>query len=285
MGLKNLLLELSGQEVLIPRLRQFLVDQARRERSDSESHRKAVIEDALLSAETFKRRAEEYNHDDPTTKRYFHPSSIGRCLRELWFKRFKAPAFSQGDGRELESFLTFETGTYLHVVIQNLCHRAGVLLKREVEVLDHARRIIGHADGILKLNGRRYLLELKTINSRGFISLQAPKHAHVQQATAYMEVLGLTSAVILYFNKDNGALREFVVSFDEELHAKEVAGRIKTLRQCVKQRVAPDREGFTPKEQPCRYCDYTTLCFSEAATKAFVKALPPPKGKATPCSR
>lgn len=61
----------------------------------------------------------------------------------------------------------------------------------------------GHCDGILL--GRdpsvQRVFEFKTISKSGYARLRRPKHAHVIQVHAYMAALGLTEAIVLYWDK------------------------------------------------------------------------------------
>ncbi len=166
----------------------------------------------------------------------------------------------------LRSYMVFETGTYVGVLFQNLCELAGVLESRETPVFSKRLKIVGHADGVLKLKGRR-LLEIKTINSRGFTSLVGPKEAHKQQIHAYQKALNLTEApaVLVYLEKDRHGIKEYSVPFDPEFYLQKVERRIAKHFRHEKEKTIPDREGTTISALPCSWCDFKTLCWNEPA--------------------
>jgi hypothetical protein len=276
-NLKKFLFGISNKEILIPELRAFLRKEQREVDAGLRSPRKGVLDDAELAAATFKERAKSYNHDaseDDVAKHYYHPSSIGRCQRELWFQAFNAPG---ADGDDLlKSHLIFEIGTYGHILFQNLCERAGVLVQRELGVLDHLLKVIGHCDGKLKIRNDTFALEFKTINARGFAKLgSTPKDDHVWQVHIYMALLKLNAALIVYWNKDTSELREFRVPFDTALWEKKLKPRIKAHHEAVRTRTMPDREGTGPESFPCRYCAYNRVCFETFEQDRFLKTIKP----------
>ena len=233
-----------------------------------------VIADAKLTVATFKERILEFNHRDDVEGEFFHPSAIGQCLRKLWFDEFKAPKDSSPQGLELlKTHITFEIGTYTHVLFQNLCEMAGVLVKREISIKDPKRRVLGHADGIVRIKGERYLLEIKTSNSRTFLGLSAPNESHLKQMHLYMASLGLKKAILIYIDKDRSVVKEFVVEFDKRLYVTQCQGRISVFFKHVKERTPPDKEGMNPQVMPCLYCPYKLVCFDVERLKNFMKTM------------
>ncbi len=227
-------------------------------------------QDANLTIRTFKRREAEYNHHgDDKTKDYFHPSRIGGCPRAAAFGVFGAPSNRTPVGEELlKSHLTFEVGTYFHVLFQNLCSRAGLLLRREVHVQDDVLKIVGHADGILRLPSKA-LLEIKTINARGYGLLKQAKPEHEEQATLYMGILKLKMAVFVYYNKDTSQLKEFRTTYSSDKFA-ELVGRIEKRRSKIRQRILPSREGRKANMYPCTFCPFSRVCFDSEVLRAFI---------------
>lgn len=233
-----------------------------------------VIADAKLTVATFKERILEFNHRDDVEGEFFHPSAIGQCMRKLWFDEFKAPKDSSPQGLELiRTHLTFEIGTYAHVIFQNLCEMAGVLVKREISIRDAKRRVLGHADGIVRINGERYLLEIKTSNSRTFLGLAAPNESHLKQTHLYMASLGLRKGIIVYIDKDRSVLKEFVVDFDKKLYLTQCQGRISVFFKHVRERTPPNKEGTNPQVMPCLYCPYKLVCFDVERLNRFMKTM------------
>lgn len=278
-SLKKFLFGISKGDILLPELKKFLRKEAQEIESGVRSPREGVIKDAELTVRTFKQRALSYNHDadkNDKTKDYFHPSQIGRCPRELWFGSMNAPSSSDGATGEdmLKSYLIFEIGTYGHVMFQNLCSRANVLVQREIPVLDHDLRIIGHCDGKLRIAKALYALEFKTINDRGFTGLNEPKKEHVWQVHIYMALHKLPAALIVYFNKNTSELKEFRVPFDEKLWETFIKPRIEAHHTAVKKRKMPARiEDANATRFPCAYCSYNRICFETFEQAKFLKSI------------
>lgn len=295
-SIKSILESHERKEQLLPALRLFL----KQERSQAEgaggsAHRETVVADAKMTIDCFKERLSKYEGEDAKTarkaKEYFHPSQAAACMRQLWFARRNAPINKSSSGTDLlREHLIFETGTYIHVMFQNLCERAGLLEQREVMVCDDDQRIIGHADGIVKVpaeNGKsiRSLLEIKTINARGFTSLRGPHESHRRQVTIYMKLLGLTQTNIVYLNKDKHEAREFVIPFDDKFYRKTVLPRIQTYFEVIKQDTPPDKEGFNPNSMPCLFCSFSRVCFDTFELNRFLKSLAAGKPSVKPVKK
>ena len=82
----------------------------------------------------------------------------------------------------------------------------------ELEFVNEEFRLTGHCDGVLVWDENDIeALELKTISSRGYDNVDPalggrPKGEHVIQVQAYMWLMGLQKARIVYINKDLNAL-------------------------------------------------------------------------------
>lgn len=272
MSLTDLRKSLQRREVVLPYLRNFLEEEAKAVQDGLKKKKEIILEDSELSIECFQERIEEFNHDLEEEQIMFHPSQIGQCLRKLWFKvkRHAAPNKVSKDSDPLKTYLIFEMGTYTHVFFQNLCARAGILIKREAPILDKKLGVVGHGDGILKLDNKRILLEIKTANGRNFAMLgDSPKLDHKQQATIYMKALKLKHASIIYINKDRQEAKEYFIDYDESFWLNSCLPRIGDYQNCVTDNDIPEREGNNVKGMPCLFCEYTDLCFNSRKLAAF----------------
>lgn len=272
--LKAVLSKMGKGSVLTPVLSQFLDREALEQAKDSSVRRAIARHDSVLTIRAMRRRYVEFSHGVKSKKFEFHPSAIGQCLRKLWFEQHGAPRDRKAKDDQLQSYLTFEFGSYLHVIIQNLCERAGILLEREFQLVSDAYAIRGTCDGIVKIGSLRYVLEIKSINSGQWVKVQRePKFEHKQQAMAYMHVLKIPWAIILYVNKDRSIVKEFTISYDREFFNKHFFERSMTFKRHLKKKTMPAREGDSPSRMPCSFCPYASLCFSESRLAQFVKAL------------
>ena len=83
----------------------------------------------------------------------------------------------------------FDNGHGVHRRLQKYLRRMGVLILDEVPVYNVKYNILGSTDGILAFKAIRKeikVLEIKSINSRGFQELKEPKREHKAQATVYL---------------------------------------------------------------------------------------------------
>ena len=283
MSLSSFIKTLKSDGVLLPVLRKHLLDEDRKISSGLAEHKEMVIRDAQQTIDCFTERMSEYNHRQTLEGELFHPSQLGGCLRAQFYGQFKAPKDGMRSSTDLlRSALIFEFGTYVHVLFQNLCERAGVLTERESAIVNPKLRIIGHGDGQLLIDGHKYLLEIKTVNDRGFAALQGVKDAHKQQIHAYMKALKLDAAVVVYINKNTSELREYVVNYHEAYYQEHVAKRITSYFDCVRALRLPAREGESPSRMPCSYCDFRRICFDPGASDAWVAKLKHSSNKFAP---
>lgn len=274
--LKQVIGALGKGGVLMPRLAQFLDREAIATSKDSTMKKRIVQKDSVLTIRCMRRRHYEFAHGSKKKSKefMFHPSSIGQCLRKLWFEAFGADRDRRHKDDVLQTYMIFEFGTYLHVIFQNLCERAGLLVHREFQLHSAADRVEGTCDGILQIDGTKYVLEIKSINSGQWVKVQQePKFEHKQQAMAYMHVLGLKWAIIVYINKDRGAMKEFVIEYNADFYQKHFADRANILRKSLVLKKPPKAEGTGPSTFPCSFCQYTSVCFTPDKLKAFTKAL------------
>lgn len=113
------------------------------------------------------------------------PSQVGTCLRS----RFYARTGEEADSYSIDprTRRIFDNGTFVHERIQNYLEACGILLMREVPIINDDYNIQGHTDGILKLsNDELGVLEIKSINSRNCSELKCEKPEHKRQGLVYL---------------------------------------------------------------------------------------------------
>lgn len=113
------------------------------------------------------------------------PSQIGSCLRSRYYARTGA----ERDEHSIEprTRRIFDNGTGVHERLQSYLKECGLLLMDEVPILNDDYNIQGHTDGILKLSDSELgVLEIKSINSRGFSELKSEKPEHKRQGLVYL---------------------------------------------------------------------------------------------------
>lgn len=109
------------------------------------------------------------------------------------------------------------------------------LIYDEFDLKSENFKITGHPDGVINIDGKKWLLELKTINDFGFKDVVArgePKPDHILQTNMYMGMMKIYQAIVIYFNKDSGVWRQFYLKYDNQL-VKAKLDSITYMRQCI----------------------------------------------------
>lgn len=121
------------------------------------------------------------------------PSQIGKCLRARYYAR----TGEQSDPNSISSRAQriFDNGTGTHERLQGYLKDMGKLLMDELPVYNAEYNIQGHTDGMFAIKphssgnpnyaDKAGVLEIKTINNRGFMDLKDAKPEHKKQALTY----------------------------------------------------------------------------------------------------
>lgn len=193
--------------------------------------------------------------------RTFAPSSF-RCDRRSWF-RIRGVQPDSVKTVDVTLNFTAEIGTACHRIIQtNLKECLGSdwievssylkthpipwkynlepsedSLETRVEIIDIPVRF--SVDGIIRLNGEYYLLEIKTSEFSSWNDLTDPKSEHRDQILCYCALLGLKKAIVLYQDRQYGGFKCYEVSFtNDELDS--VITRFYHVLDMVDKNLAPD---------------------------------------------
>jgi hypothetical protein len=185
---------------------------------------------------------------------YWSASSSGDCLRKQQFTYLGFPR--QRNDADAQNI--FENGDFLHLRYQVAGLLGGWLQDVEVPLASGDAR--GTADGILTW---KEVLELKSINSRGFESVLefGPKKLHKYQATAYMMMSGLSRTRFVYENKDRNTNAEFVFDLSED-YAAQVRAQWAEGNQLNTDQQLAERLHDCKQERGTtwRYCPYNKIC-------------------------
>lgn len=157
----------------------------------------------------------------------------------------------------------------------------------EVSIYNEEYRIIGHADGIWEDSKGKAVVEIKSVGL-GTIRWDAPKlyegfdkgeltldelwkhvkrplTTHRRQVNLYMMCLGIHDAIVIYEWKPSQDVKEFHVSFDEDLAAPILAGA-KQVIEALDTGEVPDKPASATHKScsTCRFCAYKKLCWSKS---------------------
>lgn len=126
--------------------------------------------------------------------------------------------------------------------------------------------VSGHPDGILRLEGVDYLMELKSSNNANFEYiknfLRRPLDAHLDQIQMYMYLLKKKHGLVVYFNKDTSEWMQFYVYFDQSRVTNQI-GKVKDTKDGIKSGVVPFEKRIC-KVKTCdraKKCSVRNLCF------------------------
>lgn len=210
-----------------------------------------------------------------------HPSQIGSpCMLKI---------YNQMIGKEGVKNITsdlqliFDLGTAIHLMLQGYGLKGawGPYYKPEVRVSEFLQQIAydlllegsADADSVLIIDDIPgapiyevgIIHEYKSISDDGFKRLTAPKPEHKQQAIIYSVALNRPITVFLYFNKNNSALSEFPVAFDQNLWSI-MLEKIQRLNQFYDTNEAPPGNvGYH-----CKDCEFSFNCEERERVKGLV---------------
>lgn len=243
----------------------------------------------------------------------WHPSGfIGMCARQAVLE--KLVGVPEGDGFGAGLLRIFDVGTALHAWYQNhyygpmgilwgkwACLSCGEVVwgtrplpievcckceskdrwdYREVPLKAFLgegikKPIVGHSDGIIKIQGLWYLLEIKTINMDGFTWQKkiAPKHA--LQAQVYAELVRqgkvrgcpvdvpkISGIIVIYVNKNNSVEREYRLDFDVEVARAEIKKPYLVETSFLNKEFPPRcKDCVNMLQKPAKQCPMVTYCF------------------------
>ncbi|MFH1823587.1 MAG: CRISPR-associated protein Cas4 [archaeon] len=190
--------------------------------------------------------------DHNKEKAAFYISDAGKCPRAIWFSLKNYPK----KPTEARIMRIFEHGDYTHMRIMGALFSMGLVNAVEIKIPDN-EFIHGRADAIITLDNEPVVLEIKSINSYKFKSEEASKD-HILQLQLYLHFFKIKKGILIYENKDNQELKEYLVEYNEELIKNILEGFKK-----IKIDFEEDKEPGIPTDLEkwrCDYCPYADSC-------------------------
>jgi len=189
---------------------------------------------------------------DSKEKTAFYATDAGKCPRAIWFALKKYPK-KDYDARILR---IFEHGNHTHMRIVSVLFSLGLINSVEVD-LPEKDLIHGRADAIISIKGEPYVIEIKSVNSVKF-KKDEPDKDHVKQLQLYLHFFKIKKGILLYENKDNQDIKEFVIEYDEK-KALEILNSFEKIKEKLSKNeipeIPPDLEDWR-----CEYCPYIKEC-------------------------
>jgi len=195
---------------------------------------------------------------------HFHPSSAGKCPRSIQLT-MAGVLTSKHEARILR---IFDTGHDMHDKYGRYFEKMGILVSKEADVFYERDGVVikGNCDYVVKDDTNRpHILELKSINARGFNDLwvtNVPHTNHFLQWNVYSGCLKIPLGEILYENKDDQNMKIFSVAFNEA-QFEETFAIFKSIHEYTQKGL------LVPIPSKCndKYCPAKQICSKERATR------------------
>lgn len=187
---------------------------------------------------------------------WIHPSGIGRCLRGVYYDLVDAPGMitEEANDRKLPA-----VGNALHTMLQDWIQAAvpATEFMAERRMRFPAYRLSFRCDGVFVL--KDWILEIKTVSDSAFIKMQGPRSSDKSQIHCYMYTLDVPRTILVYVNRNTGAMKEFKVYFDQKIWRK-VLTVIASVFEHKEKGTRPPRVKSTYE---CRRCKYRPHCMTD----------------------
>jgi len=189
-------------------------------------------------------------------QRHFYITDAGRCGRAIFFKFKNVPR------KEMEANILrlFDHGDHIHQLIMKplLSTRDIHVVASEVDIPPQ-EVISGRADAILSDGKELFVLDIKSMNSMVFRGMNEPKEENINQIQLYLHYFKIPKGILLYVNKDNQDLKEFVVSYNPA-KAEALLSDLTNLKKQIEEDVVPSRIPTYPNDWQCQYCQFKEVC-------------------------
>ncbi len=190
------------------------------------------------------------------TQNHFYISEAGKCPRQIFFKFKNVPR------KEMEANILrlFDHGDHMHQLIMK-----SLLSTRDVHVvasevnIPPQELISGRADAIVSDGKNLYLLDIKSMNSMIFRTLTEAKPENIDQIQLYLYYFKIPKGILLYVNKDNLELKEFIIDYNP-IQAENLLSNLKHLKKQIDSDTVPPRIPDYPDDWQCRYCQFREVC-------------------------
>jgi CRISPR/Cas system-associated exonuclease Cas4 (RecB family) len=187
---------------------------------------------------------------------HFYITDAGRCPRSIFFKFKNVPR----EVIEANVLRMFDHGDHIHQMIMKplLSIRDIHVVASEINIPPQ-ELVSGRADAIISNGKEMYVLDIKSMNSMIFKNLAEPKPENLDQIQLYLHYFKVPKGILLYVNKDNQQLKEFVVKYDKARVNSLIKG-LEDLKTKIEKDVVPDRIPAYSKDWQCRYCQFKEIC-------------------------
>lgn len=207
-----------------------------------------------------------FQREEPSRPRdYFYVSEVGKCPRQIYYaiQGFPRPPLDGLTARKLA------VGDDAHRRLAQALFGMGVVVAAEVPI-PPGNLFHGRCDVIVSLDGRNYVVEIKTAHPYVFDQMgNGPRRDHYLQLQLYLHYFGIPQGIVLAENKATQELKEFVVSLDRDEVGRVIRAFERLQRTIFVEGVLPSLPGPEEKRDwefdQCRYCPYVPFCTEDVS--------------------
>lgn len=207
------------------------------------------------------------------------PSSI-RCMRKSWFRlRGSRPSSPISVDNTLQFFA--QMGDACHRIVQNRliemygdlwldvekylttvysddefdCEVSGF----ETRVRLHTLPIKFSVDGLINIDGKPVIVEIKSVEYSVFQNLYDIKEEHLDQAICYASLLKVDSVVFIYIDRTYGDIKCFELIVTDDMKS-DMMQRIDNIVVATKTNLAPPKLPSGDSWCSSNRCEYYKIC-------------------------
>lgn len=205
-------------------------------------------------------------------------SDIGKCPRALVYKWRATP------GKEMSprSYFVFEDGDLHHKAVKDVLRKAGIeFTMEETPILDTERNLKGKLDAVIRVNGKYYVLEIKSVSANSFYKIRrwGVQEEHELQLQAYLYYAqnlfkqNTKEGILLYKCKDTSEFEDFLIKYDEQ-KTLNFFNTLSEVELHLKNGTLPERP-YSRTDWQCRYCEFEFICWegTEMPTKEAISEI------------
>lgn len=199
----------------------------------------------------------------------FYLSEAGKCPRSVFFKFKNVPAKE----KEAHFLRLFDHGEHMHQLIMRalVSTRDIHVVASEVDIPPQ-QLVRGRADAIVSDKKQLYVLDIKSMNSMVFRSMSEAKPENIDQLQLYLHYFEISKGILLYVNKDNLDLKEYIFDYNKN-RAEFLLKGLADLRDKINSDILPVRIAGYPNDWQCRFCSYKNTCDSVEPDETAWKAV------------
>jgi len=130
--------------------------------------------------------------------------------------------------------------------------------------------VTGHADIVVWINGVKYVVDIKTMNSARFTYQSKPDSKEITQLMIYMHHEAAENGLIFQFNIDTKDYRGHHIKFADHVQMLERhIERFKFLKKCFENNEIPPHEREKDSTD-CKKCDYFHKCWEGVVCEELI---------------